>query len=131
AAPAQRMQILAQLRDAKGAAATQALARAIPKLPEAERAKVREALVKRLARITVEAIREKLHDSDGEMRRAAAAACMQRNDSTLVADLISLLNDTEPAVSAEALASLEEITSQNLGDSPADWAEWLKAGNPK
>src|SRR5207302_455885 len=48
AAPPQREQALAQLRDAKGTAATPALARAIPKLSEAERGKVRAALIQRL-----------------------------------------------------------------------------------
>jgi hypothetical protein len=85
ATPGQRPQVLAQLRDGKGEACTQALARAIPKLSAAQQAKAREALVKRLAKMTPDILRDKLNDADAEVRRAAAAASAQRNDSVLVA----------------------------------------------
>jgi nitroreductase len=85
AAPGQRAQLLTQLRDGKGEAHTLAIARAIPKLPAAEQAKAREALVKRLARMTADTLRDKLQDADAEVRRAAVAASTQRNDSAAVA----------------------------------------------
>ncbi|HMF15132.1 MAG TPA: HEAT repeat domain-containing protein, partial [Gemmataceae bacterium] len=131
AAPGQRDPVLAQLREAKGEAATQALARAIPKLPEAERAKAREALVKRLTRITADALRDKLHDAEAEIRRAAAACCAQREDSALVAELIPLLGDAHQPVSAAAQASLKTLTGQNLGDSAQAWEEWLNSGGER
>jgi HEAT repeat protein len=131
AAPGHRDQVLTQLREAKGAAPTQALAHAIPKLPAAERSRAREALAKRLGRITADALRDKLQDQDAEIRRAAAAACAQRDDSSLVTDLIPLLNDEQRPVSAEALASLKGMTGQDLGNSAAAWQDWLKGEGPK
>jgi hypothetical protein len=85
AARGQRDQVLTQLRDGKGEAYTLALARAIPKLPAAEHAKAREALVKRLARMTADTLHDKMHDADAEVRRAAAA-CVQRNDPALIGE---------------------------------------------
>jgi hypothetical protein len=126
ASPSQRDRVLTQLRDAKGPAATQALAVAIPRLTVAERAKAREALVKRLARMPADSLRDRLQDADTEIRRAAAAACVSRNDSSLVADLIPLLHDAQPAVSAEALDSLKGLTGQDLGDSEEAWQAWLR-----
>jgi HEAT repeat protein len=122
----QRDAVLTQLRDDKGAAVTPALARALPKLPDAERPKVREALVKRLARMPADALREKLHDADAEVRRAAVAACASCNDQSLIADLIPLLSDSEPPVAAEAQTSLKGLTGQDLGSSAAAWQEWLE-----
>jgi hypothetical protein len=74
AAPAKREQVLTQLRDGKGEAYTQALARSIPKLPAAEQEKAREALIKRLSRMPPETLSDKMHDADAEVRRAAEAA---------------------------------------------------------
>jgi HEAT repeat protein len=127
APPSQRVHVLTQLRDTKGPAATEALAQAIPKLPAAERATAREALLKRLARMTADSLRDRLHDADPEIRRAAAAACVQSNDSSLVGDLIPLLHDSQPPVSAEALSSLKELTGQDLGDSEEAWEKWLNS----
>jgi HEAT repeat protein len=122
----QRDQMLLQFRDGKGAAFTQALSRAIPKLPVAEQAKARAALVKRLARMSADAIRDKLRDAEPEVRRAAAAACRQCNDSSLVAALVPLLDDPDPPVSAEAKASLKGLTGEDRGDSAEAWQEWLE-----
>jgi HEAT repeat protein len=122
----QRDQILLQFRDGKGAAFTQALSRAIPKLPATEQPKARAALVKRLARISADALRDKLRDADPEVRRAAAAACRQCNDSSLVADLVPLLSDPAAPVSTEAKASLKGITGEDLGDSAEAWQTWLE-----
>jgi hypothetical protein len=49
-----------------------------------------------------------------------------RNDSSLVGDLIPLLHDAQPAVSAEALDSLKGLTGQDLGDSEEAWQAWLR-----
>jgi HEAT repeat protein len=126
AAPGQRDQVLRELAEGKGVANTQALARAIPKLPEAERPKARAALVKHLSRIKAEAFRDKLRDADVEMRHAAAAACALRDDPTIVPNLIPLLSDSEPLVLAAAHASLKKLTGQDLGDSALAWQEWMK-----
>ena len=131
ATPGHRDPALTQLRDAKGAAPTQALARAIPKLTAAEQAKARDGLVKRLARITPDALRDKLRDGDAELRRAAAAACAQRDDGSLVADLIPLLDDEQRPVCVEALASLKGLTGQDLGQSSSAWQHWLEGEGQK
>jgi HEAT repeat protein len=131
ARPDQRERILRELTEGKGAANPQALARAIPKLPTADRAKARAALVKQLSRMKDDAFPDKLRDADAEVRQAAAAACVQRNDPTLVAHLIPLLSDSESPVSTEAHASLKKLTGQDLGYSPVAWQGWLKSEGPK
>jgi HEAT repeat protein len=126
AAPAQRESVLAQLRDGKNPASLQALVQVISKLPLAERARVRDTLAKRLAKLTADELREKLHDTDAELRRAAVTACVVRRETTMVADLIPLLRDEQPHVSAEAKTSLKGLTGQDLGDSTKAWEDWLK-----
>lgn len=124
-APAdQRDAVLARLRDGKGSAFTLALARAIPKLSGIERDRARDALARRLAGSAAEDLRELLHDEDAEVRRAAAAACLRKNDPALVPDLIPLLRDDQAAVAAQARASLKGVTGQDLGDSAAAWETW-------
>jgi HEAT repeat protein len=127
APPGRREQVLIQLRDGKTAACTQALARAILRLPEADRSKTREALAKRLTRQPADAVRELLHDPDPELRRAAAGAARQLGDTTLVGDLIPLLKDAEPIIAIEARLSLKELTGKDHGDSAKAWEEWYKA----
>src|SRR5262249_50740689 len=107
AAPAQRETVLGQIRDGKNAGSLQALVHVIAKLPLAERARVRDTLAKRLAKLKAEELRDRLHDSDAEIRRAAATACAQRRDTTMVSDLIPLLRDQDGPVSSEARISLK------------------------
>jgi HEAT repeat protein len=131
APPGQRDQVLRELAEGRGVANTQALASAIPKLPEAERSKARAALVKHLSRIKADAFRDKLRDADVEVRRAAAAACALRDDLAIVPNLVPLLSDSEPLVSDSARASLKKLTGEDFGDSAAAWQEWLKKDRPK
>jgi HEAT repeat protein len=127
----QRESVLTQLRDGKSPGSLQALVQVISKLPLAERARVRDTLAKRLARLTSDELRDKLRDSDGEIRRAAAAACAQRRDAALVGDLIPLLRDEQGPVSSEARVSLKGLTGRDLGDSASAWEEWMKNEGPK
>jgi HEAT repeat protein len=127
ASHAQRESILSQLRDNKSAASMQALVQVISKLPLAERARVRDTLAKRLAKLAADELRDKLHDTDAEIRRAAAAACVVRRETALVADLIPLLHDEQLPVSEEARLSLKGLTGQDFGDSSTAWEEWLKS----
>jgi HEAT repeat protein len=129
--PEQRESVLTQLRDGKTPGSLQALVQVISKLPLAERPRVRDTLAKRLARLTPDELRDKLRDPDTEIRRAAAAACAQRRDATLVGDLIPLLRDEQGPVSSEARVSLKGLTGKDLGDSASAWEEWLKNEGPK
>jgi HEAT repeat protein len=126
AAPAQRDSVLTQFRDGKNAASLQALVQLISKLPLAERAKVRDTLARRLAKLSPDELRDKLHDADAEIRRAAATACVQRKEKSLVVDLIPLLRDEQPPVSVEAHVSLKGLTGRDLGVSATAWEEWLR-----
>ncbi len=60
ATPDKQPGLLAKLKEQPGAAATPALAAAIPQLPEEMRVKVRQALTERLTRLPPSALREKL-----------------------------------------------------------------------
>jgi HEAT repeat protein len=126
AAPGQRDAALTQLRDGKSEASVQALVQLVSKVPLAERAGIRDTLARRLAKLTAEELRDKLHDADSELRRAAATACMHRREKSLVGDLIPLLQDEQTPVSAEAHVSLKGLTGRDLGDSATAWEEWLK-----
>ena len=75
-------QALEQLREGKGAAYTEALAQAIPRLEGTAHKKAREALAERLARMTITTLGDKLTDQDLEVRRAAVLACAMRDDRT-------------------------------------------------
>jgi HEAT repeats/Prenyltransferase and squalene oxidase repeat len=112
--------LLNELREGKGAAYTDALAAAIPRLSGEARTQACEALADRLGRMTAATLRDKCRDSNLEVRRAAALACASKKDQTFVPDLIHLLGDPEPRVWRAARAALKSLTSEDLG--PADSA---------
>jgi hypothetical protein len=111
-------QALEQLREGKGSAYTEALARAIPRLEGPARKKARETLAERLARMTAPTLADKLGGEDLEVRRAAALACAMREERTHVGKLIDLLQDPEPPVARAAYAALKSLSGQDFG--PAD-----------
>ncbi len=128
AAPERQEALLEKLREGKGAAHTQALAAAIPQLTGATKTKAREALAKRLARMTDATLRDKLQDEDLEIRRAAALACAVKDEKEFVPDLIKLLNDPEPPVHRAAHAALTTLTGKDFGPSAdASRAERVQA----
>jgi len=135
-APAERQEALIEkLRDAQGLGHTEALASAIPQLAGAAKGKGREALAERLTRMTRPTLRDKLHDENLEIRRAAALACAMKEEKKLVADLIPLLEDPELHVVLAAAVALRKLTGQDFGPaadaSPAErakdlakWKDW-------
>jgi HEAT repeat protein len=138
AAPDQRLLLLARYRDAKDDRNTEGLACAIPHLPETLQAKAREALVERLSRLPVESLRTRLQDDDGELRHAAALACVKKADSEMVPELITLLLDPEPRIAEGAHRVLERLTDEDFGPAAgadqeesvaaaAKWQEWWRA----
>ena len=117
--------LLAGYRDAKGAAYTDALARAAAKGTGDGQKLVRQALAERLSRMGDENLREFLADEDAELRRAAALGCAAK-DKGLVPDLIKALGDKEGMVVRAAKASLVRLTGVDHGPA-ADAKEADKA----
>jgi hypothetical protein len=107
--------LIAKLRDGRGVAYTKALAEAIPSLSGPAKSKAREALAERLARMTVDTLRDKFQDKDAEIRRAAALASATKEDKQFVGDLIGLLSDSEGTVVRAAHAALKALTRQDFG----------------
>jgi hypothetical protein len=124
APPARKEYWINYLRDGKGNAYTLALASAIAQLKGTDRDQAREALVQRLTRMTADTLRDKLQDELAEVRRAAVLACAQKEDLSLVPDLIALLADPEPSVAAAVHSALQRLTGENHRTAAA-WVEWL------
>ena len=138
ASPPEQASLLEKLRDGKGSVNTDALAVSIPQLSEAAKTKARDALAERLARMTAATIRDKLKDSNVEVRRAAALACAMKDDKSFVPDLIRLMEDSELRVTRAAHAALKTLTSADFGPANrangeerkqaiARWRQWWEA----
>jgi HEAT repeat protein len=135
-APAARQrQLLETYQAQKGVIYTQALALAIPRLPEPLRREAREALCYRLTRMTARTLRDKLQDEDEEVRLAAVRACALKKAREHVPDLYVLLDDPEPVLVRTAQKSLKELTDQDFGPpagatqaeretTVAEWKAW-------
>jgi hypothetical protein len=121
ATAAERDALLEKIRDAKGSVNTDALAAAISRLDDAAKAKARDALTERLARMTASTLGDKMKDANSEIRRAAALACAMKEERAMVPQLIQLLDDSEPRVVRAAHAALKDLTGQKFG--PADPAQ--------
>jgi hypothetical protein len=129
--------LVAKYRDSKDDAYTEGLARAIPHLGPKVQAKVREALVVRVTRLTVEQVRDRLGDDDDELRKAAAWACVRRLDPESIPDLISLLFAPDLKVVEGARKALQTLTDEDFFPSDATdaqaralaaarWQAWLR-----
>jgi hypothetical protein len=140
AAPADQTLLLQRLRDAKGSIHTDALAEAIPLLRGEIKTQACDALAERLARMTAPTLREKLHDKNTEVQRAAALASAMKEDKTFIPDLIRLLEDPEPRVARASQASLKQLTGQDFGpaegatdqekaDAVTHWRQWWQKNN--
>jgi hypothetical protein len=138
---ASQEQVLEKLRDSKGALYTEALTDAILRLTGAAKSKARDALAERFTRMTAKTLKDKMEDSEAEVRRAAALACGMKDDKTLLPQLIELLQDKEPVVMRAAHAALKSLSGEDFG--PADgnpgdlkravdaWKAWLVKTNGK
>jgi hypothetical protein len=116
---ARQQEALEKLRDSKGAAYTEALAAAIPRLGGELKSKARDALADRLSRMTPATLAERLQDPDAELRRAAALACAMKDDRTQVPRLIELLGDKEATVVRAAHAALKALAGKGVDFGPA------------
>jgi hypothetical protein len=128
AAPAKQERLLGSLRESKGAAHTQALLNAIPKLEGDIKKMARDALAERMSRMTAATLRERLGDENAEMRRAAALACAMREEKEHIPRLIELLDDPEVQVARAAYAGLKSLSGKDFGPAKdAGRAEIAKA----
>jgi hypothetical protein len=91
------------------------LVEAIPKLKGNIKDKARAALAGRLTRMTAATLRDKLQESNPEIRRAAVLACISRDEKELIPDLISLLEDADPLIPRLAHKGLKTLTGQDFG----------------
>lgn len=141
-APAGKQErLLEQLRDSKGADYTDALADVVSRLEGEMKAKARDALADRLTRMTSTTLKDKLDDSDPEIRRAAALAVAMKDDKSHLGRLVQLLEDEETFVARAAHAALKSFNNNKDLGSPAapskeeraraiaNWKEWLAKQN--
>jgi hypothetical protein len=106
-----------------------ALAEAIPQLNGEQRARARDALVRRLARQELAALRRWARDDDPELRRAAALALGTKEAREALPTLLALVEDPEPLVMRAAHVALQRLSGQDFGPpAEADRAEQLLAG---
>jgi HEAT repeat protein len=121
--PERREQLIARYRAEKGLEYTLALAGAIPELRGEFQQHAREALAERLTRMTAASLRERMRESDPELRRAAAVASGRKGDAGMVPDLIGLLDDKEHLVATGAASALRELTGKSF-TATKEWQEW-------
>jgi hypothetical protein len=125
-APRQR-KLLTQFQDGKDDLYGAALAEAIPQLNGDRRAQARDALVRRLARQDLAALRGWARDDDPEVRRAAALGTKEAKGA--LPALFALVEDPEPLVMRAAHVALQRLSGQDFGPAAeADRAEQLLAG---
>jgi hypothetical protein len=135
ARPEQRREVLAQLREGKGAQYTEALATAIPQLFGDDQGKARDALAERLTRMNADTLSRYLQDELPEIRRAAALACAMKESKVHIPNLITQLLDPEPDVVRAVHTALKKLTAQDHGPAPgaskedvkkavAEWQAW-------
>jgi hypothetical protein len=136
--PELREEFLRQIVAGKGAQYTDALVYGLGRVPQGERAKVRDALVERLTRMTKETLRRKLEETDSELRQAAARACLKKEAVEMVPDLIAVLRGEDDAAARAAHEALTGLTNQDFGPKPKatrearreaadEWLNWWKA----
>jgi HEAT repeat protein len=134
--------VLKRLRESEGDHADEALALAIPSLASPGQGRAREALAGRLARLSADELRKKFKDEEGEVRRAAASACLSSAAKELVPELLALLDDPEEPVAQAARASLKGFTGEDFGPkvgakrgervlARAAWHGWWLKHQPK
>jgi hypothetical protein len=122
----QRIDLLRQLEEGKGAEYTYALAAAIGRLEGGAKAQARKALARRLKRMDADTLREYLQDEEPEVRSAAAQAVALKPLKDCIPDLIPLLRDPDEAVVREARQALLKLSMQDLGPDTDAWQEWWK-----
>jgi HEAT repeat protein len=70
-------------------------------------------------------------DADRDVRMAAARALGQSRDRAAVAALGTALEDPDPAMQYRAVASLRQVTHQDLGNDVEQWRAYVKNNGAK
>jgi HEAT repeat protein len=65
-------------------------------------------------------------DTDRDVRMAAARALGSSHDPSAIAALGAALEDTDPAMQYRAVASLRQVTHQDLGNDVEKWRAYVK-----
>ncbi len=125
--PLLRAEILRTLRAFPTTTAEAALREAL-KDPDSEvRVQACELLSKKLDSPAVTALCEALNgDVDHDVRLAAARALAETRDPTAVRALGVALDDPDPAMQYRAVASLQKVTGQDLGNDVSRWRLYVK-----
>jgi hypothetical protein len=120
----ERAKLLAKLRDGDGIDYTTALAGAVSRLKDEPQQQARAALAERIGKLPFGAVREKLHDADAEVRRAAATAVAAKMDREFVPDLWPLLLDTDADVLSAGRTALRTLTGEDFGTGREAFVKW-------
>jgi hypothetical protein len=137
AGPEGRPALIAEYRDRKGVQYSEALALAIARESGESRQQLREALARRMVRMTDKTLGEYLRDEDAELRRAAALGLAMRGRTEHLGRIIELLLDAQPTVERAAHAALCQLSGQDFGPpvnateaektgAVARWRRWLE-----
>ncbi|MCA9223077.1 MAG: hypothetical protein KDA71_22315 [Planctomycetales bacterium] len=116
----EQLALIQELRDAKGAANSDALAELIGTLSGDLRRAAQQALAERFERMTPRTLAAKLLAEDAETRTAAAKAAARKQARELVPNLIECLIDQDETVANTAHAALRELTKQDFGPTDTD-----------
>lgn len=119
--------ILLKMREGKGSEFTSALAESIPQLSGTDQRLARDALAKRMERLTSKSLGGYMEESDKEMQLAAARAMgaksLDRAKEGLSA-LIGLLDSFEDNIKDAAYESLKSISMKDFGRATSSWKAW-------
>jgi HEAT repeat protein len=138
AAPARRKELVAQYRETKGVRYTEALADAIARSNAADRPELRDALARRMVRMTDDTLRTYLDDPLPEIRRAAALGLAKQKNKAHADRLADLLVDPDPLVGRAAHDALCQLSGKDFGpgidageadraEAVARWKAWGQA----
>lgn len=124
----QLLRVLEEVSNRQGSEYTELLAKAVAGMKPENKEIARGLLARRLTRMTDETLREKLKDTDPEVRAMAARAAGYKGLTSGYAELAAMLRDKSPAAAAEAKATLVKLSGEDFG--PAEGAkgvEWYEA----
>jgi hypothetical protein len=105
-------------------ALVEAIATARPNLQEP----IRQALKRRLQRMSVNTLTGYLKSPELELRLAAVNAAAAKGDKEIVPDLIPVLGDRDPTLVRAAYQALKKLTGKDHGPKLSAWQRWWDAG---